>query len=90
MAKQDFAESTIKGQQRLLEVINQHIGKIPVHEIKAMDILKVCRIYEKEGKLETAKKVKVKCGQVLRYAVSTGLCERDVTQDLKGAISHPK
>ena len=54
MAKQDFAESTIKGQQRLLEVINQHIGKIPVHEIKAMDILKVCRIYEKEGKLETA------------------------------------
>ena len=90
MAKQDFAESTIKGQQRLLEVINQHIGKIPIHEIKAMDILKVCRIYEKEGKLETAKKVKVKCGQVLRYAVSIGFCERDVTQDLKGAISPPK
>ena len=45
---------------------------------------------EKEGKLETAKKVKVKCGQVLRYAVSTGLCDRDVTQDLKGAISPPK
>ena len=52
MAKQDFAESTIKGQQRLLEVINQHIGKIPIHEIKAMDILKVCRIYEKEEKLD--------------------------------------
>ena len=90
MSKQDFAESTIKGQQRLLDVINQHIGNIPVHEIKAMDILKVCRIYEKEEKLETAKKVKVKCGQILRYAVSIGLCERDVTQDLKGAISPPK
>ena len=90
MAKQDFAESTIKGQQRLLEVINQHIGKIPVHKIKAMEILKVCRIYEKEEKLETAKKVKVKCGQILRYSVSIGLCERDVTQDLKGAISPPK
>lgn len=90
LAKQDFAESTIKGQQRLLEVINQHIGKIPVHEIKPMDVLKVCQIYEKEGKLETAKKVKVKCGQILRYAVSIGLCERDVTQDLKGAISPPK
>ena len=90
MAKQDFAKSTIKGQQRLLEVINQHIGQIPVHEIKAMDVLKVCRIYEKEEKLETAKKVKVKCGQILRYAVSIGLCDRDVTQDLKGAISPPK
>ena len=90
LTKQNFAASTIKGQQRLLEVINRHIGKIPVHEIKAVDVLKVCRIYEKEEKLETAKKVKVKCGQILRYAVSLGLCERDVTQDLKGAISLPK
>ncbi len=89
-AKQDFAESTIKGQQRLLDVINQHIGKIPIHEIKPMDVLKVCQLYEREGKLETAKKVKIKCGQVLRFAVSIGLCERDVTHDLKGAISPPR
>ncbi|MNG60560.1 putative prophage CPS-53 integrase [compost metagenome] len=90
MSKQDFAESTIKGQQSLLEVINQYIGQIPVHEIKPTDILKVCQIYEKQEKLETAKKVKVKCGQILRYAVSIGLCERDVTQDLKGALKTPK
>ena len=90
MSKQDFAESTLKGQQSLLEVINQYIGQIPVHEIKPTDILKVCQIYEKQEKLETAKKVKVKCGQILRYAVSIGLCERDVTQDLKGALKTPK
>jgi integrase len=90
ISKQDFAESTLKGQQSLLEVINQHIGQIPVHEIKPTDILKVCQIYEKQEKLETAKKVKVKCGQILRYAVSIGLCERDVTQDLKGALKTPK
>ncbi|MHA3114620.1 DUF4102 domain-containing protein [Acinetobacter sp. ANC 4635] len=89
-AKQDFAASTVKGQQRLLEVINQHIGKMPVHEIKPMDVLKVCQLYEKEGKLETAKKVKVKCGQILRYAVSIGLCERDPTQDLRGALKTPR
>ncbi len=90
MSKQDFAQSTLKGQQSLLEVINQYIGQIPVHEIKPTDILKVCQIYEKQEKLETAKKVKVKCGQILRYAVSIGLCERDVTQDLKGALKTPK
>jgi integrase len=90
MSKQDFAESTLKGQQSLFEVINQYIGQIPVHEIKPTDILKVCQIYEKQEKLETAKKVKVKCGQILRYAVSIGLCERDVTQDLKGALKTPK
>src|SRR5699024_4271977 len=83
-------ESTVKGQQSLLEVINQYIGQIPVHEIKPTDILKVCQIYEKQEKLETAKKVKVKCGQILRYAVSIGLCERDVTQDLRGALKTPK
>ena len=47
MSKQEFAESTLRGQQSLLEVINQHIGLIPVHEIKPIDILKVCQIYEK-------------------------------------------
>ena len=51
LSKQDFAESTLKGQQSLLEVINQYIGQIPVHEIKATDILKVCQIYEKQKKL---------------------------------------
>lgn len=90
MSKQEFAESTLRGQQSLLEVINQHIGLIPIHEIKPTDILKVCQIYEKQEKLETAKKVKVKCGQILRYAVSIGLCERDVTQDLRGALKTPK
>jgi hypothetical protein len=27
------------------------------------------------------------CGQIFRYAVATGLVERDVTVDLKGALS---
>jgi hypothetical protein len=33
--KQNFAEATVKGQQRLFEVIFKHIGKIPIHELKA-------------------------------------------------------
>lgn len=84
--KQNLAASTIRGSKRLLEVIFQHIGHIPIHEIKPMDILNICRIYEREEKFETAKKVRVKCGQILRYAVSLGLCERDVTQDLRGVL----
>lgn len=88
--KQNFAEATVKGQQRLFEVIFKHIGRIPIHELKPMDILNICRIYEKEGKHETAKKVKTKCGQIFRYAVSLGLCERDVTQDLRGVLTTPE
>ncbi|HIQ33690.1 tyrosine-type recombinase/integrase [Acinetobacter venetianus] len=88
--KQNFADSTMKGQQRLFDVIFKHIGQVPIHELKPMDILKICRIYEKEGKHETAKKVRTKCGQIFRYAVSLGLCERDITQDLRGVLTVPE
>ena len=55
MSKQDVAESTTKGQQSLLEMINQYIGQTPVYEIKAMDVLKVYRLYKKDGKLKKLK-----------------------------------
>ncbi|SCC71886.1 phage integrase central domain-containing protein [Acinetobacter albensis] len=57
--------------------------QIAIHEIKPTDIFKFCHIYEKQEKLEAAQKLKVKCSQILRYAVSIGLCERDVSQNLK-------
>lgn len=34
-------------------------------------------------------RVKQVCGQVFRYAVATGSADRDVTQDLKGALAKP-
>lgn len=42
---------------------------------------------EARGAIDSAHRVKQICGQVLRYAVSAGLVERDVTADLKGALS---
>lgn len=42
---------------------------------------------EARGAIDSAHRVKQICGQVLRYAVATGLVERDVTADLKGALS---
>ena len=32
----------------------------------------------------------MKCGQILRYAVSIELCKHNVTQNLKGALKTPK
>lgn len=88
-SKQNLAESTLKKSNSLLEVIYQNIGNKPIGKITPIDILNICKIYEKQGKLETAKKIKVKCGQIMRYGVATGRCERDVTQDLRGAIQTP-
>ena len=42
---------------------------------------------EARGAIDSAHRVKQICGQVFRYAVATGSAERDVTVDLKGALS---
>lgn len=89
IARQNLSESTIIKSQKYFKVIIDNIGEKPINAITPMDVLNVCRIYEREGKYETAKKIKVKCSQILRYGVATGLCERDVTHDLRGALKTP-
>ena len=42
---------------------------------------------EARGAVDSAHRVNQICGQILRYGVATGLVERDVTVDLKGALS---
>ena len=61
------------------------IGKRPIGEIKAPEVLKVLRQIE-ERSLEMAHKAKFTCEQIFRYAVSTGCAERDPVADLRGAM----
>ena len=62
------------------------IGARPIIDIKAPELLMVLRRIESRGALETAHRVKMICGQVIRYAVATGRAERDPTADLRGAL----
>ena len=66
------------------------IGKRPIAEIKAPELLAVLRRIESRGILDTTQRVRIICGQVFRYAVVTGRAERDPTTDLKGALPQPK
>ncbi|MBM4263538.1 MAG: DUF4102 domain-containing protein [Deltaproteobacteria bacterium] len=66
------------------------LGKRPIAEIKAVELLSVLRRIESRGALETAHRAKQNCGQVFRYAVATGRAERDPTGDLRGALPSPK
>lgn len=63
------------------------IGWMPISTIKAMNVLNTVQKIEARGAIDSAHRVKQICGQVLRYGVATGLIERDVTADLKGALS---
>lgn len=63
------------------------IGALPISTIKPKDVLAALRLIETRGAIESAHKIKQLCGQVFRFAVACGLAERDVTVDLRGALS---
>jgi len=63
------------------------IGRRPVSEIKAPDVLAVLRRIEGRGAVQTAHRAHQNIGQVMRYAVATGRAERDPSADLRGALS---
>jgi len=65
------------------------IGKRPISEIKAPELLAALRRVESRGALESAHRIRIISGQVFRYAVATGRAERDPSGDLKGALPHP-
>jgi hypothetical protein len=66
------------------------IGKRPISEIKAPELLGALRRVESRGALESARRLKIIAGQVFRYAVATGRAERDPSGDLRGALATPK
>lgn len=79
--------NTIMG--RLERDLFPWIGKCPIAEIKAPELLAVLRRVESRGALESAHRIRTIAGQVFRYAVSTGRAELDPSGDLKGALPQP-
>jgi integrase len=65
------------------------IGSMPIAKMGPRDVLGALRKMEARGTLDSTQRVKQVCGQIFRYAVATGGAQRDVTQDLKGALAMP-
>jgi integrase len=76
--------------RRLEKDVFPWLGKRPIGEIKAPELLSVLRRIESRGALETTHRAMQNCGQVFRYAIATGRAERDPSGDLHGAIPPPK
>ena len=72
---------------RLERNIFPWMGKRPISEIEPPEVLTVLQRMESRGAGETARRMKIVCGQVFRYAVATGRAKRDPTVDLKGALA---
>lgn len=71
---------------RLEQDIFPWLGRRPIAEIKAPELLECLRRVTKRGAIETAHRIRQACGQVFRYGIACGLCERDPTMDLVDAL----
>ena len=62
------------------------IGRRPIGEIEAPELLACLRRVEARGAIETAHRIKDACGQVFRYGIATGHCKRNPAADLRDAL----
>jgi integrase len=62
------------------------IGSLPLQDITAPLLLQALRRIEGRGANETAHTLRQTAGQVFRYGIATGRCERNPSPDLHGAL----
>lgn len=67
-----------------------YIGNRPIADIDPPELLDVLRRIEARGALDVTARVKQIAGQVFRYGIATGRCQRDPSADLKGALKANK
>lgn len=63
-----------------------YIGRRPIADINAPEVLACLRRVTARGAIETAHRLKDACGQVFRYGIATGVCEKNPASDLRDAL----
>jgi len=74
--------------KRLLELdVFPVLGKRPIEQIEAPELLNAIRKIESRGAHDLAHRVLQICGQIFRYGIATGRCTRNLSTDLRGALT---
>ncbi len=84
------SKTTITKLRWLVDFAIPKIGKRPITDLTAPDLLAVLRTVEVRGRYETATRLRSTFGTIFRYAIATGRAQRDVSADLRGALITPK
>lgn len=71
---------------RLEQDVFPWLGRRPIGEVTAPDLLQCLRRVEARGAIETAHRIKDSCGQVFRFGVASGVCMRNPAADLRDAL----
>ncbi len=78
------ADRTLRGLEKDLF---PWVRKRPIRQLGAPELLAALRRIEDRGAVETAHRVLQTSGQIFRYAIATGRADRDVSADLRGALT---
>jgi len=88
--REGLSDSTSGKADYYLSRLAPALGRLPIGDITASDVLAVLRVFEKQGKHETANRLLQLASRIFRYAVATARLTSDPTRDLRGAITTPK
>lgn len=91
MSHQDVAEATaLKSRWIFTNYLYPDLGSRPIREITSREVLDTLRKIEGGDLLETARRAKIRVGQVFRFAIIEGFADVDPTTSLRGALKAPK
>lgn len=88
-AREGKADATLAKKRWLVGLATADLGKMPIADITAADVLKPLRKVEAQGNYETARRLRAVISQVFRYAIATAKATNDPTFGLKGALISP-
>jgi len=63
------------------------IGRLPVNEVQARDVLDAIRAVERRGALEIASRLAANCSRVFRYAMRCGHADRNPAEHLREVLA---
>ena len=89
-AREGKADATLTKMRWLIGLAAADLGRRPIVDISAADVLVPLRRVEARGKYETARRLRAFIGQVFRYAIATAKVSNDPTFGLRGALVSPK
>jgi integrase len=75
---------------RLVADVFPFIGSREISTVTPPELLKLLRLMEARGVIETAHRARESCSQVFRFAIATGRATSDPARDLAGALKRPR
>jgi len=72
--------------ERIQKHLLPGLGELPLEEIKPMDVIKVLKLIEQGGRVETTRRIKQYTNRIFKFGIGFGHCERNPASELPDDI----